>query len=490
MSAAFVETFWKFVTKATNTKGQDLTVSSDTTSDDGSCYIETPVDQATAGQLPLPCPPPTVVTSPIPIQQNSNPYPSPGPYLSPYAQRASPFSTADMNNSPDCSRNDFMPNLLASSFGSHSSFGESVALGDDLAYLATSCDQDFTISDLLGDQPHMPPNADPAWLTPRHSPGASSYTQQAPPTLALTATSSENRSYTSVQYREVHGSRASSCSQTPLLAVASSIDSFGSFHAPQHQAPHIREPLPGFNGDSTHGAAEVPLRQQLSPDLIGNTINPQCITTPLLSVSPVHEFSPAHGSYSSSVLGNMMDHLAIASPSVHSEHSVFSQQLQMGNDFIEERHVLQPQENPLHPDWNTTTSWLDHQHQVQQMNGQVVFEDFSFEDSVPPSPAEPVIIGGNGMEEIQEEENRVQQPKKPQPIRRTRHNCPHCSHTSNRANNMREHILTHDPNRPKNFLCDLCPKRFARKHDMKRHRRTHERRKKPRYPASGTVVFR
>ncbi|KAI9244287.1 hypothetical protein BDA99DRAFT_529258 [Phascolomyces articulosus] len=49
------------------------------------------------------------------------------------------------------------------------------------------------------------------------------------------------------------------------------------------------------------------------------------------------------------------------------------------------------------------------------------------------------------------------------------HQCPHCPHTSNRANNMKEHILTHDPNRPKKFPCPKCGKRFARKHDMKRH---------------------
>ncbi|KAJ8659191.1 hypothetical protein O0I10_005230 [Lichtheimia ornata] len=49
------------------------------------------------------------------------------------------------------------------------------------------------------------------------------------------------------------------------------------------------------------------------------------------------------------------------------------------------------------------------------------------------------------------------------------HHCPYCTHTSNRANNMKEHILTHDPHRPKNFPCPLCGKRFARKHDMKRH---------------------
>ena len=49
------------------------------------------------------------------------------------------------------------------------------------------------------------------------------------------------------------------------------------------------------------------------------------------------------------------------------------------------------------------------------------------------------------------------------------HQCPHCPHTSNRANNMKEHILTHNPNRPKKFPCPKCGKRFARKHDMRRH---------------------
>ncbi|KAI8381499.1 uncharacterized protein BYT42DRAFT_613272 [Radiomyces spectabilis] len=55
------------------------------------------------------------------------------------------------------------------------------------------------------------------------------------------------------------------------------------------------------------------------------------------------------------------------------------------------------------------------------------------------------------------------------------HKCPYCTHTSNRANNMKEHIRTHDPNRPKNFACSICDKRFARKHDMKRHTKSHQR---------------
>ncbi|KAG0167550.1 hypothetical protein DFQ30_005911 [Apophysomyces sp. BC1015] len=64
-------------------------------------------------------------------------------------------------------------------------------------------------------------------------------------------------------------------------------------------------------------------------------------------------------------------------------------------------------------------------------------------------------------------------------MRKTRiHHCPYCKHTSNRANNMKEHIRTHDPNRPKNYLCPVCDKRFARKHDMKRHAKSHERQQK------------
>ncbi|KAG0746310.1 hypothetical protein G6F57_004073 [Rhizopus arrhizus] len=49
------------------------------------------------------------------------------------------------------------------------------------------------------------------------------------------------------------------------------------------------------------------------------------------------------------------------------------------------------------------------------------------------------------------------------------HRCPYCNHTSNRANNMREHVQIHNPNRPKPFCCKICDRAFARKHDMKRH---------------------
>ncbi|KAI9015797.1 hypothetical protein CLU79DRAFT_847732 [Phycomyces nitens] len=61
------------------------------------------------------------------------------------------------------------------------------------------------------------------------------------------------------------------------------------------------------------------------------------------------------------------------------------------------------------------------------------------------------------------------------PVKQIRHKCPYCMHSSNRANNMKEHILTHDPNRQKNFVCHCCQKAFARKHDLKRHIKAHER---------------
>lgn len=80
------------------------------------------------------------------------------------------------------------------------------------------------------------------------------------------------------------------------------------------------------------------------------------------------------------------------------------------------------------------------------------------------------------QQEQEQQEQQEQQQQKQRPKRRSNgpriHRCPHCSHTSNRANNMKEHILTHDPHRPKNFACPKCGKLFARKHDMKRHARS------------------
>ncbi|ORX60532.1 hypothetical protein DM01DRAFT_1332680 [Hesseltinella vesiculosa] len=67
----------------------------------------------------------------------------------------------------------------------------------------------------------------------------------------------------------------------------------------------------------------------------------------------------------------------------------------------------------------------------------------------------------------------VTHPLSPKKKSKKVHRCPQCNHTSNRANNMKEHIMTHDPNRPKLFACNSCHKRFARKHDMKRHTKSH-----------------
>ncbi|KAJ8659584.1 hypothetical protein O0I10_004561 [Lichtheimia ornata] len=98
----------------------------------------------------------------------------------------------------------------------------------------------------------------------------------------------------------------------------------------------------------------------------------------------------------------------------------------------------------------------------------------------PPTPPQP-------DEQPRAKRGRQTSATKKKPVRRTRHKCPFCFHTSNRANNMKEHIMTHYPDRPKDFKCNLCDKAFARKHDMKRHLKTHERRRKPRYP--GTLLF-
>lgn len=54
-----------------------------------------------------------------------------------------------------------------------------------------------------------------------------------------------------------------------------------------------------------------------------------------------------------------------------------------------------------------------------------------------------------------------------------RHICRICNHRSKRRHNLIEHMLTHDPNRPKSFSCSVCSRPFARKYDMKRHEKIH-----------------
>ncbi|KAI9260959.1 hypothetical protein EDC94DRAFT_610387 [Helicostylum pulchrum] len=56
-----------------------------------------------------------------------------------------------------------------------------------------------------------------------------------------------------------------------------------------------------------------------------------------------------------------------------------------------------------------------------------------------------------------------------------KHICPVCSHRSKRRHNLVEHMLTHNPHRPKIFKCSHCSRPFARKYDMKRHEKIHTR---------------
>ncbi|KAG2213393.1 hypothetical protein INT47_009066 [Mucor saturninus] len=60
-------------------------------------------------------------------------------------------------------------------------------------------------------------------------------------------------------------------------------------------------------------------------------------------------------------------------------------------------------------------------------------------------------------------------------ITEKRHICPICSHRSKRRHNLVEHMLTHNPMRPKSFKCSHCTRPFARKYDMKRHEKIHTR---------------
>jgi uncharacterized Zn-finger protein len=46
---------------------------------------------------------------------------------------------------------------------------------------------------------------------------------------------------------------------------------------------------------------------------------------------------------------------------------------------------------------------------------------------------------------------------------------------SKRRHNLVEHMLTHNPLRPKSFKCGQCSRPFARKYDMKRHEKIHTR---------------
>ncbi|KZT51442.1 hypothetical protein CALCODRAFT_416082, partial [Calocera cornea HHB12733] len=52
-----------------------------------------------------------------------------------------------------------------------------------------------------------------------------------------------------------------------------------------------------------------------------------------------------------------------------------------------------------------------------------------------------------------------------------KHLCPHCPRAFARAYNLKTHIATHDPQRPKPYKCPYasCGRGFSRKHDLGRH---------------------
>lgn len=122
---------------------------------------------------------------------------------------------------------------------------------------------------------------------------------------------------------------------------------------------------------------------------------------------------------------------------------------------------------PLMESMNGYMTMMDHQGHQQMFMKQ---EEDEMLLLMPPAPSSASVSSypyahDNGQSTQKPSKNKIKKV----------HRCPHCNHTSNRANNMKEHILTHDPYRPKMFACDTCQKSFARKHDMKRHVKSHSR---------------
>lgn len=189
---------------------------------------------------------------------------------------------------------------------------------------------------------------------------------------------------------------------------------------------------------------------------VAQTVDLRVVTSP--STHPLA--SPAdleQGNQScSSVLVHMMDtKLAITSP------TQTSQELHQLAASPAERTISNVKQ------WSSLNDWLEQQQRllaVQVNNTQ--------------HPVKPVIRERKSPRKAaaanRGRKSTADRTKRPQPVRRTIHYCPYCSHSSNRSNNMKGHILTHFPDRPRDFACETCFKEFTRKHDLKRHWKTHD----------------
>ncbi|KAI8810744.1 hypothetical protein BJ742DRAFT_658436, partial [Cladochytrium replicatum] len=53
--------------------------------------------------------------------------------------------------------------------------------------------------------------------------------------------------------------------------------------------------------------------------------------------------------------------------------------------------------------------------------------------------------------------------------------CSHtgCGKTFTRRFNLQTHEATHNPNRARDHVCEMCAKRFTRSHDLTRHMTVH-----------------
>lgn len=192
------------------------------------------------------------------------------------------------------------------------------------------------------------------------------------------------------------------------------------------------------------------------PPPVAQTVDPRIITSP-----PTHPMAtpPAGGLFEpgnqscSSVLVHMMDSkLAINSP-------------------VQTPTVLSELPTTSYKDMRTS-DWLEQQLHAMQGNIKP-----SVQQEVPASVPSDKVPRSTTTTGKAAKRNRASSSasgtKRPQPVRRTIHYCPFCNHSSNRSNNMKGHILTHFPDRPREFACETCFREFTRKHDLKRHWKTH-----------------